>query len=156
MHWYYTTDITAIKCCETVLSTICTNKCIELRQNLNTHRHQQSAYESQNWWQSKMIKKIKKTVQLWTSQNSLLKCHNQNNAKIKANKENSKNIQLHNLFMLQCMLGDLYWHQHALQHELFLLIIVTIVEVHVLILDVCVSKWCYCFKGFVHKMFLNA
>ncbi len=39
--------------------------------------------------------KIKKSVQLWTSQNSLLKSHNQNNTKIKANKETCKNIQLH-------------------------------------------------------------
>ncbi len=52
----------------------------------------------------------KKSVQLWTSQNSLLKSHNQNNTKIKANKENSKNIQLHNLFMPQWMLGGVYWH----------------------------------------------
>ncbi len=38
----------------------------------------------------------------------------------------------------------------------FVLLIVTIVEVHVLIFDVCVSKWCYNCKNFAHKMFLNS
>lgn len=53
-------------------------------------------------------------------------------------KENNT-IQLHNLCMLQCILGVMYYGgtQHALQHEAFHLKVTTD-EIHTLIVDVCV------------------
>ncbi len=54
------------------------------------------------------------------------------------------------------MLGGVYWHPACFAALLFFfLLIVTIVEVHVLIFDVCVSKCCFSSNGFVHKMFLH-
>jgi len=55
---------------------------------------------------------------------------------IQLGKENYINNSDHNLFILQCMMGDI--------NELWLvatiIIIVTIIEIHRLIIDVCVSK----------------
>ncbi len=57
--------------------------------------------------------------------------------------KNTKTMQLHNLFMSQCMLGamDELWLVHPECNATWIcLISVTIVEIHMLILDVCVSK----------------
>ncbi len=79
------------------------------------------------------IKKKKETLNI-SKQDT--KCHNKNISKtIHANKENSKTIQLCNLFTLQCMLGVSFYAgtQHALRHKTS----VTIVEIPVLIVHVC-------------------
>jgi len=57
--------------------------------------------------------------------------------KISTSLNNGGNYFITDLFMQQCMLGDLYYPetQHALRHETF---IVTIVEIPILIVDACV------------------